>query len=112
MHPLRPLHSWQRSDSRSKCIHPALKPGLRNRSQEAGDGSLFWNLALTLIIDCHGHYTTVPEEMQAFRNAQLAHTKDPQKPAAVLPHFSDDQLRETLEGAQLRLLRERGIDVT
>ncbi len=65
-----------------------------------------------MIIDCHGHYTTVPEEMQTFRQAQLAKTKDPSKPAAVLPHFSDDQLRETLENAQLRLLRERGIDVT
>ncbi len=50
--------------------------------------------------------------MQTFRQAQLAHTKDASKPAAILPHFSDDQLRETLEGAQLRLLRERGIDVT
>src|SRR5450755_3132716 len=65
-----------------------------------------------MIIDCHGHYTTVPEEMQTFRQAQLAQTKDPSKPAAVLPHFSDDHLRETLEGAQLKLLRDRGIDVT
>jgi 4-oxalmesaconate hydratase len=65
-----------------------------------------------MIIDCHGHYTTVPEGMQTFRQAQLAKTKDPSQPAAVLPHFSDDQLRETLENAQLKLLRERGIDVT
>ena len=65
-----------------------------------------------MIIDCHGHYTTVPEAMQTFRNAQLAHTKDATQPPALLPSFSDDQLRETLEGAQLRLLRERGIDVT
>ncbi len=50
--------------------------------------------------------------MQTFRQAQLAKTKDPTQPAAILPHFSDDQLRETLEGAQLKLLRERGIDVT
>jgi 4-oxalmesaconate hydratase len=64
-----------------------------------------------LIIDCHGHYTTVPEEMQTFRTAQLAHTNDPHKPAAVLPHFSDDQLRETLENAQLRLLRDRRHDL-
>ncbi len=69
-------------------------------------------LATYMIIDCHGHYTTVPEDMQTFRKAQLAHTDDASKPGAVLPHFSDDQLRETLEGAQLRLLRERGIDVT
>jgi 4-oxalmesaconate hydratase len=65
-----------------------------------------------MIIDCHGHYTTVPEAMQTFRQAQLAKTKDPTQPAPILPHFSDDQLRETLENAQLKLLRERGIDVT
>jgi 4-oxalmesaconate hydratase len=50
--------------------------------------------------------------MATFRAAQLAHTKDPSLPAPILPHFSDDQLRETLEKAQLKLLRERGIDVT
>jgi 4-oxalmesaconate hydratase len=65
-----------------------------------------------MIIDCHGHYTTVPEGMATFRQAQLAKTKDPTQPAPILPHFSDDQLRETLENAQLKLLRERGIDVT
>ena len=25
-----------------------------------------------MIIDCHGHYTTVPEDMNVYRNAQLA----------------------------------------
>jgi 4-oxalmesaconate hydratase len=65
-----------------------------------------------LIIDCHGHYTTVPAGMVAYRQAQLDHWKDPSKPAAILPSFSDDQLRETLENAQLKLLRERGIDLT
>jgi 4-oxalmesaconate hydratase len=65
-----------------------------------------------LIIDCHGHYTTVPPEMQTFRQAQLARSKDPAAPAPVLPSFTDDQLRETLENAQLKLLRERGIDLT
>jgi 4-oxalmesaconate hydratase len=58
-----------------------------------------------MIIDCHGHYTTVPPEIQAFRDAQL-------KGAATRPHVSDDALRESLEGAQLRLQAERGIDVT
>jgi 4-oxalmesaconate hydratase len=58
-----------------------------------------------MIIDCHGHYTTVPPEIQAFRDAQL-------KGDAVRPNVSDDALRESLEGAQLRLQRERGIDVT
>ena len=30
-----------------------------------------------MIIDCHGHYTTAPGELQAFRDAQIAALKDP-----------------------------------
>jgi 4-oxalmesaconate hydratase len=61
-----------------------------------------------MIIDCHGHYTTVPPQAQAFRDQQVALGDGSLKP----PSISDDTLRETLEGAQLRLQRERGIDVT
>ncbi|HEY8507456.1 MAG TPA: hypothetical protein VIL32_03805, partial [Steroidobacteraceae bacterium] len=31
----------------------------------------------TMIIDCHGHYTTAPAELQKFREAQIAGLKDP-----------------------------------
>jgi 4-oxalmesaconate hydratase len=65
-----------------------------------------------LIIDCHGHYTTVSTEMTAFRQAQLAASNDPALPDPMVPNISDDQIRESLEGAQLKLLRERGIDAT
>jgi 4-oxalmesaconate hydratase len=66
-----------------------------------------------MIIDCHGHYTTAPKELEAFRNAQIAGLKDP----AVTPSLdslkiSDDQIRASLEGAQLKFQRERGTDVT
>jgi 4-oxalmesaconate hydratase len=61
-----------------------------------------------MIIDCHGHYTTVPPEAQAFRNAQLASGGD----STPRPVISDDAIRESLESAQLRLQRERGLDVT
>jgi len=66
-----------------------------------------------MIIDCHGHYTTAPAELQKFRDAQLAALKDPRLAAASAPpHISDDQIRESLEKAQLRLQRERGTDLT
>ena len=66
-----------------------------------------------MIIDCHGHYTTAPAELQKFRDAQLAALKDPRLAAASAPpHISDDQIRESLEQAQLRLQRERGTDLT
>jgi 4-oxalmesaconate hydratase len=59
-----------------------------------------------MIIDCHGHYTTAPPAHTEWRAAQLAGS-----PPAY-PRFSDDELRETLAGNQLRLLAERGIDMT
>src|SRR5437773_10367347 len=65
-----------------------------------------------MIIDCHGHYTTSPKQLQDFRDAQNAALKDPSKPAAKMQDVSDDQIRESLEGAQLKFQRERGTDVT
>ena len=65
-----------------------------------------------LIIDCHGHYTTAPEPLQAFRRQQLAHFADPAQPEALPPVISDEQIRESIESNQLRLLRERGADLT
>ena len=66
-----------------------------------------------MIIDCHGHYTTAPGELQAFRQNQIEALEDPAvtvSPDAV--RISDDQIRESLENAQLKLQRERGTDLT
>ena len=66
-----------------------------------------------MIIDCHGHYTTAPADLQKFRDAQIAGLKDPaQTPSPEEPKISDDQIRESLEKAQLKLQRERGTDLT
>ncbi|MGN6686275.1 MAG: amidohydrolase family protein [Actinomycetales bacterium] len=64
-----------------------------------------------MIIDCHGHYTTAPGQLQAFRDAQLAAADGAGAPAAQLADISDDEIRESLETTQLRLLRERGEDL-
>ena len=64
-----------------------------------------------MIIDCHGHYTKVPEAHQQFRGAQLAWLDDPSLPEPISTAISDDQIRETIEPNQLRLQRERGIDL-
>ncbi len=64
-----------------------------------------------MIIDCHGHYTTVPDEMNDYRNAQLADLANLSR-GDVSEKITDDQLRESLEGAQIRLQRERGTDMT
>jgi 4-oxalmesaconate hydratase len=66
-----------------------------------------------VIIDCHGHYTTAPAELQKYRDSQIAGLKDPAaKPAAANLRITDEQIRESLEGAQLRFQRERGTDLT
>lgn len=65
-----------------------------------------------LVIDCHGHYTTAPEPHQAFRKAQLARLENPSLPPPPPADISDDQIRETIEQNQLKLLKERGADLT
>ncbi|MFT4253320.1 MAG: amidohydrolase family protein, partial [Caulobacter sp.] len=66
---------------------------------------------MSLIIDCHGHYTTAPEPHNAWRDEQVKAFRD-QAPPPLYPAISDDQIRESVEGAQLRLIRERGADMT
>ncbi|MBS0247082.1 MAG: amidohydrolase [Proteobacteria bacterium] len=66
-----------------------------------------------MIIDCHGHYTTAPKQLQTFRDQQIAGIKDKsQRPASTNLGITDDEIRESLEGAQLKLQRERGTDLT
>ena len=64
------------------------------------------------IIDIHGHYTTAPGALQEFRDAQLARLADPSLPEPALAPISDELIRETIEGNQLRIARERGTDLT
>ena len=61
-----------------------------------------------MIVDCHGHYTTAPPGLGEWRQRQLAD----KRPFASEPAISDDEVRDSLEGAQLRLQRVRGTDVT
>ncbi len=62
-----------------------------------------------MIIDCHGHYTTAPGALEQYRQQQLADPGHPQKKAIAI---SEDEIRESLEQAQLRIQRERGTDLT
>jgi 4-oxalmesaconate hydratase len=66
-----------------------------------------------MIIDCHGHYTTAPKSLEGWRKRQLeALGGSIPPPRRVDFAASDDELRESLEGAQLRLQRSRGTDLT
>lgn len=64
-----------------------------------------------MIIDCHGHYTTAPAPHNEWRDAQRGAFKSGEAPPAY-PKIGDDQIRETIEPNQLRLIRERGSDMT
>jgi 4-oxalmesaconate hydratase len=66
---------------------------------------------MSLIIDCHGHYTTAPPQHDAWRDAQKAAFKAGETPPPY-PQITDDEIRETIEQNQLRLLKERGADMT
>ncbi len=66
---------------------------------------------MTLVIDCHGHYTTAPTAHDAWRKAQVAAHGEGSAPPRY-PAIADDEIRETVETNQLRLIRERGADVT
>jgi 4-oxalmesaconate hydratase len=51
-----------------------------------------------MIIDIHGHYTTAPKALEAWRNQQIAGIKDPSaKPKAADLKITDDEIRETIE---------------
>ena len=66
-----------------------------------------------MIVDCHGHYTTAPKPLQDFRDAQIAALGDGSPgPSPDGIRISDDQIRESLENAQLKFQRERGTDLT
>lgn len=64
-----------------------------------------------MIIDCHGHYTTVPAGHSDWREAQKAAFKAGETPPPY-PAISDDEIRESLEKNQIRLIRERRADMT
>lgn len=64
-----------------------------------------------MIIDCHGHYTTAPAAHTGWRESQLEAFLAG-RPAPAYPTISDADIQETIESNQLRLLTERGADLT
>jgi 4-oxalmesaconate hydratase len=66
---------------------------------------------MSLVIDCHGHYTVLPKAHDAWREAQIAAFKAGE-PSPAYPEISDAEIRETIEQNQLKLIKERGADLT
>ncbi len=65
-----------------------------------------------LVIDCHGHYTTEPPAMLAWRKRQIDAINDPaQSPSPSDLKVSDDEVRDSVRARQLKLQGERGISL-
>lgn len=67
-----------------------------------------------MIIDCHGHYTTAPDELGVYREQQKAEYAEN---ANVIHekgkvNISDEALRDSVANNQLRLQQTRGTDLT
>ena len=61
-----------------------------------------------MIIDCHGHYTTAPGALEEWRKRQIKGIADPPSmPKASELRISDDEIHESIETNQLKLMRER-----
>lgn len=66
-----------------------------------------------MIIDIHGHYTTAPKPLADWRALQIKAIADPSaKPNPQDLTISDDEIRESIESNQLKLMKERGSDLT
>ena len=67
-----------------------------------------------MIVDCHGHYTTTPPPVEAYRNAQKEILK--LNPDHIFEkgsiNVSDDEIRDSIVNNQLKVQQERGTDVT
>lgn len=59
-----------------------------------------------MIIDCHGHYTTAPKALKAWRDAQVANLNTPELGPKVSDlKISDDEICESIELNQLARMK-------
>ena len=62
-----------------------------------------------MIIDCHGHYTTVPRKLHTWRDHQLAAvTVGSERPQPAELDVSDEEMRQSITEGQLKLQKQRG----
>ena len=66
-----------------------------------------------MIIDIHGHYTTAPKALEAWRARQVAGITNPSAtPKVAELVITDDDIRETIATNQLAQMQRRGSDLT
>jgi 4-oxalmesaconate hydratase len=65
-----------------------------------------------MIIDIHGHFTTVPQALHDFRKSQLDGDFAPDTIVGQAASIPDEDLRSAIENGQRKLQMERGTDLT
>jgi 4-oxalmesaconate hydratase len=66
-----------------------------------------------VIIDVHGHYTTAPKALEAWRTRQIAGITNPaEAPRVADLRITDDDIRATIEANQLHQMKMRGSNLT
>jgi 4-oxalmesaconate hydratase len=69
--------------------------------------------SFAMIIDCHGHFTTMPHARRDWRTKQLETIDDPaSRPKLADALLTDDEIREAIAGGPLKRQEERGSDLT
>src|SRR6185312_17095427 len=88
--------------------HPHRRARARHTGHEGRDRGRGGPAGGKVIVDCHGHYTTAPQALWDWRKRQVSEKSLSESQLKI----GDDEIRQSLEGAQLKLQRERGSDVT
>jgi 4-oxalmesaconate hydratase len=66
-----------------------------------------------MIIDCHGHFTTVPKSFRDWRARQVDAANDPANaPSRTAPTCPTTRSAKAIGNGQLKLQQERGSDLT
>jgi 4-oxalmesaconate hydratase len=65
-----------------------------------------------MIIDIHGHYTTVPQALHEFRKQQLSGAEAPHRIVEQAATISDEDIRASIANGQRQFQIERGTDIT
>ncbi|WP_321968988.1 amidohydrolase family protein [Paraburkholderia tropica] len=64
------------------------------------------------IIDCHGHYTTAPDQVKQYRKDQLLDLQAGRTSTKRVLAVTDEEIRVSIENAQLKMQRDRETDLT
>jgi hypothetical protein len=97
-------------------IEPVMTSGTVRRQREQAGKTIAFKPERTEVANDHDHRLPRPLHRAAQGARRMARKQKAAFKAGTecppYPEISDDEIRETIEGNQLRLLKERGADMT